>query len=136
MNKKFAALDLGNRWTGIATADPAGIVTTPHSTVETKNLIDFLEKFIKNESIGTIIIGLPITVRNTESEQTKIVQNMADLLKETFNSIKFILFDERYTSQHAESIKPIKSKNDKLQSHAIAAAIILSDYLESTRNYF
>lgn len=134
MNKRFAALDLGDRWTGVATADPAGIITTPHTTVETKNLFTFLQAFLKKEMIGVMVVGLPITLRLTESDQTKKIRVVFQELQEQFPNNTFVFFDERYSSQHAESIKPIQSKKDKLHSHAIAAAIILSDYLESIKN--
>ncbi len=132
--KKFAALDLGDKWIGIATADPMGIVTTPVTTVTIDKLYEFLETFIKEQMIGTIIVGLPITLRGTESEQTKKIKIIFEQLQKRFPTIIWKLFDERFTSQHAESIKPIKTKEDKLKSHAIAAALILNDYLESERN--
>lgn len=133
--KKYAALDLGDTWVGIATADPMGIVTTPVTTIMYNELYTFLKQFIVKEMIGTIVVGLPTTLRGTESMQTKKIKKEFETLQKTFTNVTWQLFDERLTSQHAESIKPIKSKKDKLQSHAIAAALILHDFLESKRNY-
>jgi RNase H-fold protein (predicted Holliday junction resolvase) len=43
------------------------------------------------------------------------------------------MWDERLTSKQASKIKSTKTKEDKLRSHAIAAAIFLSTYLEYKR---
>ena len=59
---KKAALDLGNVWTGVAISDPLNLFAKPYKTVETKNLKS-LETFLKEESIDTVIVGLPITMK-------------------------------------------------------------------------
>ena len=45
------------------------------------------------------------------------------------------MWDERLTSKQASTIKSTKTKEDKLRSHAIAAAIFLSSYLDYKRFY-
>jgi putative holliday junction resolvase len=128
---KILGLDIGDRWTGIAISDPLGMISRPHSTVLTTVLIDALHTLLNTEKIHTIIIGYPKTMRGTESDQTRKVTTYVSLLKEHFPFITFILWDERLTSKHAASIKPIKNKQDKEKSHALAAALILQSYLLS-----
>ena len=130
---KILALDIGDRWTGVAISDPLGILPRPYDTCKTIELYVFLEKIIPKESISTIIVGLPTTLRGTESDQTKKIIAMADDLKKHFSSIEWKMWDERFTSKQAASIKTAKTKEEKLKSHAIAAAIILSTYLEYKR---
>jgi len=130
---KILALDIGDRWTGVAISDPLGILPRPYDTFKTAELYAALEKTIAKEHVSTIIVGLPTTLRGTESDQTKKVIAMTDELKKHFPNIEWKLWDERLTSKQAASIKSTKTKEDKLRSHAIAAAIFLSTYLEYKR---
>jgi len=130
---RILALDIGDRWTGVAISDPLGILPRPYATAKTGELDTFLEKVIAKEHISTIIVGLPTTLRGTESEQTKKIIAMTDELKIKFPAIEWKLWDERFTSKQAATIKQAKTKEDKLRSHAIAAALILSTYLDYRR---
>jgi putative Holliday junction resolvase len=130
---KILALDIGDRWTGVAISDPLGILPRPYDTTKTTELFTFLEKTITKERISTIVVGLPTTLRGTESDQTKKVLAMTENLKQLFPTIEWKMWDERLTSKQASTIKPTKTKDDKLRSHAIAAAIFLSSYLEYKR---
>ena len=130
---KILALDIGDRWTGVAISDPLGILPRPYDTSKTADLYPFLEKVIEKERIATIVVGLPTTLRGTESDQTKKIITMTNELKEKFPAIEWKLWDERFTSKQAAGIKSIKTKDDKLRSHAIAAALILSTFLDYRR---
>ena len=127
---KIAALDMGDRWTGIALSDAIRILARPYTTVATAKLYDTLHELLAKEKITTIVIGLPKTFRNTYSEQTNKVLEAAHQLKENFAHVEWVFWDERMTSQQASRVKKIITKQDKLNSHAIAAAIILNSYLE------
>jgi putative Holliday junction resolvase len=130
---KILALDIGDRWTGVAISDPLGILPRPYDTFKTHELYTALEKVIAKEYVSTIVVGLPTTMRGTESDQTKKIIAMTDDLKKHFPNIEWKMWDERLTSKQAASMKSIKTKEDKLKSHAIAAAIFLSTYLEYKR---
>ena len=130
---KILALDIGDRWTGVAISDPLGILPRPYDTFKTSELYSRLEKTIEKESISTIVVGLPTTMRGTESDQTKKIIATAQNLQSYFPHIEWKMWDERLTSKQAAHIKPTKTKEDKLKSHAIAAAIFLSTYLEYKR---
>ena len=130
---KTLALDIGDTWTGVALSDPLGILARPYETVKTTELETFLENVITKETISTIVVGLPTTLRGTQSEQTKKIIALFHELEQKFVSVTWKLWDERFTSRQAASIKPTKTKQDKLQSHAVAAALILSGYLEFQR---
>lgn len=127
------ALDIGDKWTGVALSDPLGILAKPYDTAQTNNLTTFLQKILSQESVTTVVVGLPTTLRGTESEQTKKIIAHTEELKKQFPLVEWKLWDERFTSKQASSIKKTKTKQDKLHSHAIAAALILSGYLEFQR---
>jgi putative holliday junction resolvase len=130
---KILALDIGDRWTGIAISDPLGILPRPYETCKTNELYAFLEKIIIKENVSIIVVGLPTTMRGTQSDQTKKIIAMTQELKEYFSTIEWHMWDERLTSQQSAKIKSVKTKEDKLRSHAIAAALILKTYLEYRR---
>jgi putative Holliday junction resolvase len=130
---KIIALDIGDKWTGVAISDPLGIFARPYDTIKTSELFSFLENLITTEQISTIVVGLPTTLRGTQSEQTKKIIAITQELEIKFPIFSWKLWDERFTSKQAAIIKPTKTKKDKLHSHAVAAALILSGYLEYQR---
>lgn len=129
---KIAALDLGDRWIGVALSDPLRILARPFKTIERSQLTSFLHECIDQESIRTIVVGYPITLRGRESQQTKQVVADVDMLKNEFPTIEWVLWDERLTSKQAAQLS--KKKQDKQTEHAMAAALILQTYLTS-RSY-
>lgn len=126
---KIIALDLGDKWIGVAISDESLLFARPYKTVDLENLENFLNNIIKEENIKKIVIGYPKTLRGTESQQTKKILITKEKLEKIFNNIEFILWDERSSSKRAEILKPAKNKEDKLKSHSIAAAFILESYL-------
>jgi len=127
---KILGLDIGDRWIGVAISDPLGMFARPYQTVKTPNLSDFLKKIIDEESIGTIVVGYPKTLKDTESEQTKKIVQTVGELKATFSHVEWKLWDERLTSKQAGKIKKARTKEEKIESHSIAAALILGSYLD------
>jgi putative holliday junction resolvase len=130
---KILALDLGDVHVGTAITDALGMCAFPHKTVDAWKLIDFLQEILAHESIHTIIVGYPRTLRGTISEQTNKIVTTKESLEKQFNTITWILWDERLTSKHAAHYSRSKNKQDKHQVHSIAASLILESYLEHLR---
>jgi putative holliday junction resolvase len=126
------SLDIGDRWIGVAICDPLGFFARPLTTIQAPELKTFIAKAIEQYKLQTIVVGYPKTLR-THSEQTIKVLALFDELKKRFSDIEWTLQDERLSSKYASSIKKEKTKEDRLHSHAIAAASILQDYLEGQR---
>ena len=130
---KIFALDIGDQWTGTAISDELCMVARPYQTVQSFELEAFLSQLLTKERISKIIVGYPRTMRGTESEQTKKVKTQKELLEKKFPSVGWLLWDERLSSKQAETLKHAKTKEEKIQAHSIAAAFILSSYLEYAR---
>lgn len=130
---KRLALDIGDVWTGVAISDELGMFARPYKTVKATELISFLRQLLQDEPIGTIVIGYPQTIGGQESEQTRKTLRIKQTLEKEFPGYNFALWDERYTSQQAQELKKVRSKEDKLKIHAIAAAFILDTYLAHER---
>lgn len=127
---KLLGLDIGDRWVGTALSDEIGITTRPYQTVENKDLVIFLNKIMTTESIDTIVVGYPKTMKGVESEQTKKLVLFVEELKKKLPAISWVLWDERLSSKQAASLKHAKTKEEKIHSHSIAAALILKSYLD------
>lgn len=138
---KIISLDIGNVHTGIAYADDLGFIAIPYKSVATHELKSWLSELINQEPIDTIVVGLPTTLKGTESQQTKMVkvlkEELAEFLKQQLSKnqriINWVLFDERFTSKEAQKIMRLTAKKRPTDEHAIAAAIVLQTYLESRR---
>lgn len=132
---KIMALDLGDAWVGVALTDPLQLFAKPYKTVATQDLKNALESIFAQEKISTVVVGYPKTMQGKESEQTKRIVATKEELEQQFSAYKWILWDERLSSKQASTIKKVKNKEDKLEQHAIAAAIILQSYLPMVSNF-
>lgn len=131
--KKIAALDYGDVWTGSAISDVMHMFARPYKTVASKDLNSLIQTFITQEKIGILVIGYPQTMRGTESIQTKKITTLFESLKVQFPTLTFVLWDERLSSKKADSLKKGTTKEDKIHSHSVAAAVILTAYLDHLR---
>lgn len=127
---KILSLDLGDQWTGSALSDQLGILASPQETIPTKELEKQLAKIIEKHGIQEIVIGYPLTLKGTESDQTKKTIHIKQQLEKKFPKIRFVLWDERLTSKQAGMLKKAKTKEEKIKSHSYAAALILDSYLQ------
>ena len=126
---KIMALDLGDAWVGVALTDPLRFFAKPYKTVAAEQLENFLEETFSKEKISIVVVGYPKTMQGTESNQTRVVIATKEKLELMFPLQKWVLWDERLSSKQARNLKNPKNKTEKLEQHAIAAAIILESYL-------
>ena len=135
------SIDYGDKRVGIALSDPMHMIAYPYSVINQINqqsLINELFKIIDEKEIEKIIIGLPISMSGSYSEQTKKVILFKDvLLKELINkkiNISIDTLDERLSSVSAKNImieQGIKTGHNKGKIDQLSASIILQEYLDS-----
>jgi len=133
---RILALDLGDVWVGTAVSDPLGIVCRPLKTVTRKELLSFLRKTLEEYHVGLVLVGLPAGSGGQENEQSTKTRLFFALCQEKFPEVRWELLDEYLTSQlavgHQREVKQQKrSASSKLESHSLAAAFLLKDYLHS-----
>lgn len=135
--QKCLALDLGDAWIGIAVSDFLKITAKPLKTVGVAQLDEALPAILKQESINTVVVGLPLTVGSgTDSDQTKKIRLEAKRLESVmqakgFENLHWVLWDERLSSKRAAALtKGPQTKEEKLMGHAKAAAFVLQNYLD------
>lgn len=129
IKQRLLALDIGDTWIGIAHTIPDSKIVFPFATwkkdIFRKEFVQYTTRYI----VTKVIVGLPLTLNNTKSEQTKKIIAWKEEEERFFSQFSFIFFDERLTSQFAKNILHSSPSFAKQSEHAIAAAIILENYL-------
>ena len=132
---RILALDYGEKRVGLAISDIMKIIAKPFKTIlnnSDNNLINKLKEVIVEKSIEKIVVGLPKTMTNQESKQTKTVKKFVENLKTSID-IPVITYDERLTSIEAKRSlisQGIKTGHNKGAVDMTAAAIFLQNYLD------
>lgn len=132
---RIVCLDYGLKRTGIAVSDPLQIIATALTTVETKNLMDFLKEYTGKEAVEKIVIGYPLNLDGSDTHITKDVERFIKKLEKQFPSVTVFKEDERMTSKMAvramvEGGVKKKKRRDKKMLDKISAVLILQSYLE------
>ena len=131
---RILALDYGKKRTGIAVTDDLQIIASGLTTVNTFDVITFLKHYMSNETVETIVIGLPKQMDNTYSESESLIQEFIPKLETEFPNIPIERVDERFTSKLAfqsmlNSGLGKKKRKDKALVDEISATLILQNYM-------
>lgn len=135
---RILAIDYGRKRTGIAVTDPMQIIASGLTTVPTRQLMDFLMKYVQQEKVERIIIGHPKQMNNEDSENMKNIVPFMNRLKKQLPDIPVELVDERFTSVLAHQAMLTgglkkKDRQNKALVDEISATIILQSYMESRK---
>ena len=134
----LVGLDLGTKTLGVAVSDRLKIIASPLSTIQrngTKKDLLKLQEILNDYEIGGFIVGLPLSLDNSENQQTQLVRNFNKELIDFF-SLPSVFWDERFSSDviFKEMKRSNMSKNkikNKLDQQS--ASYILQGYLERYR---
>jgi putative Holliday junction resolvase len=136
---RILAIDYGLKRTGIAVTDELQIIASGLTTVNTNELISFLQDYTKKEEVELFLIGEPKQMDNTPSDSEALIIPFIKTLEKEFPNITIKRVDERFTSKMAfqtmidGGLKKQK-RQDKALVDGISATIILQSYLEQKRN--
>jgi putative Holliday junction resolvase len=134
---KIISLDFGLKRTGIAITDEKRIIASPLTTVDSVQLMSFLNQLMTKEIIEIIVVGYPTRLDGSDSHITENVRLLKEALEKEFPTKSIVFQDERYSSASAmETIHLMgkaKHKKDKKLVDRVAATIILSEYLQSNQ---
>ena len=134
----LVGLDLGTKTLGVAVSDRYKIIASPLSTIQrngTKKDLLKLQEILNDYEIGGFIVGLPLSLDNSDNQQTQLVRNFNQELINFFK-LPSVFWDERFSSDviFKEMRKSNMSKNkikNKLDQQS--ASYILQGYLERYR---
>lgn len=131
---RIVALDYGKVRTGIAVTDELQIIASGLTTVDTKELLNFLRKFVQEEKVDKFVIGEPKQMNDLPSESEELIKPFLRTLEGVFPKIPVERQDERFTSKMAfqtmiDSGLKKKQRRNKALVDEISATIILQAYL-------
>ncbi|HZL49085.1 MAG TPA: Holliday junction resolvase RuvX [Solirubrobacteraceae bacterium] len=103
---RVLALDYGSARCGCAVSDPTGTIVTPIEIVPrpgTRRGLAKLEELVREREVERVVVGLPLSLRGGDSEQTRETRAFAQTLSLRLgNRVPVELHDERFTTRMAQ----------------------------------
>jgi putative holliday junction resolvase len=136
---KILAVDLGKARTGLAICDEGEVLASPVRVISERNwdrLTSMIVQEAKTLSAKQIVVGLPRNMDGSEGESAQNARAFAEQLK-ALTSISIVLWDERGTTITAHEYlndTDTRGKKRKAVIDAVAATVILQDYLSFRKN--
>ncbi len=132
---RILAIDYGSKRCGIAVTDSLRLVASGLANIHSKDLVKFLEDYLKKETVDIIVVGEPKTLQNNKSDSARYIDPFVTHLHKRFPTVKIDRFDERFTSALAHQAMLLggmkkKDRQNKETVDIISATIILQDYME------
>ncbi len=133
---RLLAIDYGTKRTGIAVTDELQLIASGLTTVETKDLFEFLKTYISKEAVELFVVGEPKQMNNEVSESEAAISKFLEKLQIEIPEIPVKRVDERFTSKMAfqtmiDSGLSKKQRKNKALIDEISATIILQSYLNN-----
>ena len=131
-------VDLGQVRTGISVCDPREVLASPVTVITAHTPEKRLEEIHKAAGelrAGKIVVGLPRNMDGTEGASALSARETAARLQE-ITGLPVVLQDERGTTMTAHGYlnnTNVRGKKRRQTVDAVAAVIILQDYLDSSR---
>ncbi len=131
---KIMSVDLGNARTGIAISSPDENFAFPKGVITEYNKDKLVKKICdtaKELGAELIVAGLPKNMDGSEGFRAEECREIADKIS-AVSGLEVALWDERLTTLSAHtvlSMNDVSSKKRKATVDAVAAVMILEDYL-------
>jgi putative Holliday junction resolvase len=138
-NAPILAIDMGEKKVGFALSDRNRIMAMPLEVLKfdnDKQKTSYILSILKNSGVCAIVIGLPLNMDGTDSEQTTKVREFAKKLS-TLCEQPIYMQDERMTSSAANSLLKGMGMNRKDRHQVddqVAACLILESVFDNLRH--
>jgi putative Holliday junction resolvase len=132
---KVLAIDFGLKRCGLAISDASQTFAFALKTIDSKALMQEIERLCVQEKLTEIVIGKPKRLNLEDSHITQNVNQLKAALEAKFPTLQLSLYDERFTSKLASQAilsagLSKKKRSDKTLIDQVSATIILQDYLQ------
>ncbi len=133
------SVDLGLVRTGIAVSDAMETLASPKTVIFERNTERLVEKICacaKEYGAKLIVVGYPKNMDGTVGERAKTCAEIADMIGK-LSGLETVLRDERCTTVSAYTAlnqSNVRGKKRKEVVDAVAACVILQDYLDWRKN--
>ena len=142
MNKplpRIAAVDYGAKRVGLAMTDPLRMFAQPIGAFSPDDALTRLVELHATEGIETVVVGWPLMESGEAGKATRRVEPYFGRLKNTLRDVSVVRQDERHTSRRAaEALVAAgvrkKARRKKGRLDAVAAVLILQDYLDEVKS--
>ena len=132
------SVDYGDKRTGIAVCDKLEMLASPVCVITEWNIDSLANKIIdiaKEKRAEEIVVGLPKNMDGSEGFRADACKELGQKLK-NLSEIPVQFWDERLTTVSAHKIlsdNNVRGKKRKAVVDAVAADIILQDYIDSRK---
>lgn len=132
------SVDYGDKRTGIAICDKLEMLASPVCVLNEWNAQALAEKIValaNEKKAETIVIGLPKNMDGSKGFRADACEELGELVKAR-TDIPVCFWDERLTTVSAHRIlseNNVRGKKRKAVVDAVAAEIILQDYIDSRK---
>lgn len=133
------SVDYGDKRTGIAVCDKLEMLASPVCVITEWNKAVLAQKIVDiaiEKKAELIVVGLPKNMDGSKGFRADSCEELGDTIK-NLTSIPITFWDERLTTVSAHRIlsdNNIRGKKRKNVVDAVAADIILQDFIDSRRN--
>ena len=133
------SVDLGKARTGIAVSDSGESFAFPKTVITEYNTEKLVAKITASANeLGAelIVVGLPKNMDGSEGERAEECRSIGDKIAE-MSGKEVVMWDERCTTVSAHTtlnFTDTRGKKRKAVVDAVAAVIILEDYLKFRKN--
>ena len=133
------SFDLGNARTGIAVSDMGEAFAFPKKVIteyNTERLIEKICQSAKEYEAQLIVVGVPKNMDGSSGWRAEECTEIGEKIKE-LSGLEVVMWDERCTTVSAHTylnMNDTKGKKRKAVVDAVAATIILEDYLNYRKN--
>lgn len=137
---RMMGLDVGDATIGVAASDELGMIAHGITTIRRTSLekdLDGLKSIINEKDIKVIVVGFPKNMNNTVGPRGQISIDFAELLRERFEGVEVVLWDERLTTASARRTlieADVRRNKRKGVIDKLAAILILQNYLDMQSN--
>lgn len=131
---RILGIDYGVKRCGLSVTDPLQIIVTALDTVDTAQLMIYLETYMRSERVEKVVVGLPIHKDGNFTYLKKDIDAFVNAFSLKFPHIEVDFADEQFSSVHAKQIiidSGIKKqkRKDKSLIDKVSAVVILQRYL-------
>jgi putative Holliday junction resolvase len=134
---RILGVDFGNKRVGLALSDETGTVASPLTYIDGGGVAAVSREIVRvctERKVGKIVVGVPVRLDGTRSEQTEHTLAFIEELERT-TVIPVAKWDERLTSVQANRALlegNVRRSERKEKIDKLAAQIMLQSYLDAT----
>ncbi|HEV7528249.1 MAG TPA: Holliday junction resolvase RuvX [Solirubrobacteraceae bacterium] len=128
---RVLALDYGSARCGCAVSDPTETIVTPIEAIErprSRRGMLTLVRLVQDREVALVVVGLPLSLRGGDSEQTRETREFAERLERRLgDDVAVEMYDERFTTRMAQRLDVSTSTSEDSR----AAAHLLESWISA-----